>query len=342
MEPTSSEIRYVLLNRFKNGDNATQAHKYLCFSYDSSVLSERQCQRWFQKFKNGHFEVNDSPGRGRKLTLDIELLGQKISENPRQTTRELATILNCAQQTIVNGLKRLGLTCKRGTWVPHELTSSNKELRVSICRSLLERQKIDPFLERVITCDEKWVLYDNVHCHKQWLPKGQLPVPTAQPGLHPKKVLISVFWDYKGIVHFELLPEGQAINAEVYCQQLDRLNEKLSTERPSLVNRKGVIFHQDNARPHTASLTSNKIKNDLKWELLPHPPYSPDLAPSDYHLFRSLEHFLRNKKFENRSALYNGLKTFFDSKSPIFFRRGIFNIINRWQRVIDSDGEYCI
>ncbi|EZA57614.1 Histone-lysine N-methyltransferase SETMAR, partial [Ooceraea biroi] len=59
-----------------------------------------------------------------------------------------------------------------------------------------------------------------------------------------------------------------------------------------LVNRKGVLFHQDNARPHT-SLTIRTKLLQLGWDVLPHPAYSPDIAPSDYYLFRSLQNFLK-------------------------------------------------
>ncbi|KAG5309958.1 SETMR methyltransferase, partial [Acromyrmex insinuator] len=56
-------------------------------------------------------------------------------------------------------------------------------------------------------------------------------------------------------------------------------------KRPELINRKGVVFHHDNARPHISLMTRQKLR-ELGWEVLMHPPYSPDLALSDYHLFR--------------------------------------------------------
>jgi histone-lysine N-methyltransferase SETMAR len=86
---------------------------------------------------------------------------------------------------------------------------------------------------------------------------------------------------------YDLLRLKKTMNSEVYCQQLDRVNECIKEKRPHLVNRKGVVFHQDNARPHVSKMTQQKIK-ELNWEILDHPSYSPDLAPSDSYLFRSL------------------------------------------------------
>jgi hypothetical protein len=54
---------------------------------------------------------------------------------------------------------------------------------------------------------------------------------------------------------YELLRPNKTKNSEVYCQQLDRVNECLKEKRPNLVNRKGVVFHQDNARPHVSKMT---------------------------------------------------------------------------------------
>ncbi|GFS48091.1 histone-lysine N-methyltransferase SETMAR [Trichonephila clavipes] len=88
-----------------------------------------------------------------------------------------------------------------------------------------------------------------------------------------------------------LLPDNTTINSEVYCHQLDKLNDALQQKRSEVINRKGVVFHQDNARPHTSLVTRQKLLQ-LEWDTMPHPPYSPDLAPSDYYLFRSLQNFL--------------------------------------------------
>ena len=132
---------------------------------------------------------------------------------------------------------------------------------------------------------------------------------------------------------------NNTINKEVYCEQFDRLLAALVTKRPALVNRKGVVFHQDNAKPHKAKMTIDKIRG-MGWEVIPHPPYSPDIAPSDYYLFRSLQHFLSGKKFDSRDVIHSAIGQFFVSKTPEFYRSGIEDLPNRWQMIIDKGGKY--
>ena len=80
-----------------------------------------------------------------------------------------------------------------------------------------------------------------------------------------------------------------------------KLDKEIKEKRPELANRKVVIFHQDNARPHTSLVTRKKLL-ELGWEVMPHPPYSPSLAQSDYHLFRSLQNHLNGKTFDSNEA----------------------------------------
>ena len=129
-------------------------------------------------------------------------------------------------------------------------------------------------------------------------------------------------WNKKGILHFELLPNNQTITSGVYSAQSERLDQALRRKEPALINRKGVILHHDNARPHAARFTVDKIRQ-LGWEVLPQPAYSPDIAPSDYHLFRSLQHFLSGKNFQIEKCIKNVLTDFFESKSQEFYNRGI-------------------
>ena len=132
--------------------------------------------------------------------------------------------------------------------------------RIDACESLLNRNKIDPFLKRMVTGDEKWVTYDHVKRKRSWSKRGEAAQTVATPGLTASKVLLCVWWDWQGIIHYELLPYGQALNSDLYCHQLDRLDAALMQKRPSLINRGRIVFHQDNARPHTSLVTRQKLR----------------------------------------------------------------------------------
>ena len=152
--------------------------------------------------------------------------------------------------------------------------------------------------------------------------------------LNQKKIILSIWWDWKGMVFFKLLPGNQTINSDVYCRQLNKLNAAVKEKRPELlVNRKGVIFHPDNVTPHTSLATLQKLLR-LSWEVMLHPPYSPDLTQSDYYLFRSLQNSLNGK---NRTWF-----SFFDDKDQKFYERGIMKLPKRWQKVIKQNGKYII
>ena len=106
-----------------------------------------------------------------------------------------------------------------------------------------------------------------------------------------------------------------------------------------MVNRDGIILLHDNARPHVAGKTLKKLF-DLKIETLPHPPYSPDLSPTDFHLFKHLELFLRVKIYKSRTEVESSFVDFIRSRKEEFYSKGINDLPKRWQRTIDSNGYY--
>ncbi|GBN02534.1 Histone-lysine N-methyltransferase SETMAR [Araneus ventricosus] len=86
---------------------------------------------------------------------------------------------------------------------------------------------------------------------------------------------------------------------------------------PALVNRKGPILLHNNDRSHVAQITLQKL-NKLDYEIMPHPPYSPDLSPTEYHFFKHLDHFLKEKVFINQSSVENAFRKFIDSRTLEF------------------------
>lgn len=89
-----------------------------------------------------------------------------------------------------------------------------------------------------------------------------------------------------------------------------------------------VILLHDNAPSHTAKQVTDTIEA-FNWEILAHAAYSPDLAPSDYHLFASLGHALAEQHFDSYENVRKWLDNWFASKEELFFWRGIHNLPER-------------
>jgi [histone H3]-lysine36 N-dimethyltransferase SETMAR len=329
------EIRVLLLHEFRLGHKASEAANKICSTMGPDVLSIRTAQLWFDRFRNGNYELDDQPRSGRPLEVDIDQLKQLVEQDPRLTTRCLAEQLGCSHTTVEKHLADLGKRWKYGVWIPHELSSYQLQSRVDICMDLITSHRNNQWLRNLITGDEKWVLYVNHTHRRQWLSSGEAGVATPRMDLHPKKVMLSVWWGVRGIVYWELLPNGCTITSDLYCQQLDRLAQKLKGKQDR------VYFLHDNARPHVAKSTREKLLQ-LGWITIPHPAYSPDLAPTDYHLFRSLSNYMREKKFPDENDLKLNLENFFNNKSLDFYERGIVSLPDRWRQVIDSDGAYIV
>ena len=122
---------------------------------------------------------------------------------------------------------------------------------------------------------------------------------------------------------------GQSITAETYCNQLNDMMKNLAEKQPRLVNSDRPILLHDNPRPQSANRAQLKIL-ELDLETIDHPPYSPDLSSTDYHLFRNLDNFLQIKMFNSRQAVENAFHAFIGSRSPDFYAKGINELSLKW------------
>jgi len=116
--------------------------------------------------------------------------------------------------------------------------------------------------------------------------------------------MATVFWDNEGVILVDILERGSTINAQRYCETLQKLRRAIQNKRRGKLSRQ-ILFLHDNARPHTANRTQ-QLLNDFGWEKFNHPPYSPDLAPSDYHLFPAMKTWLATQRFDSDADLISG------------------------------------
>jgi len=131
--------------------------------------------------------------------------------------------------------------------------------------------------------------YDNPKKRKSWGPSGHALTSIAKPNIHGKKFMLCIWWDQLGVVYYELLRTRPLLFSTEH-NWWDWAEQ--GKTRPLLYYSKhdNIILLHDKARSHVAAPV--KTLETLKWEVLPHPPYSSDIAPSDYHLFRSMTHGL--------------------------------------------------
>ena len=131
------------------------------------------------------------------------------------------------------------------------------------------------------------IMSQRIKLSRQWLGPGS-PRPKkfkTQPSAG--KVMATVFWDAKGIIMLDVLPKRSTITGVYYANLLDQLRTTIREKRRGKLS-KGVLLQQDNARVHTWKVAVDTAERN-GYELIPHPAYSPDLAPSDFFLFPNLK-----------------------------------------------------
>ena len=163
-------------------------------------------------------------------------------------------------------------------------------------------------------------------------PKKFKTVPSAG------KVMATVFWDREGVLLLDFMEPGATITSGTYCSTLQKLRKAIRRKRQGLLT-KGVVLLHDNARPHTAQLTVRRLA-EYGWEVLPHPAYSPDLAPSDYHLFGPLKNELGGRRFKTNAELQNAITTWRNGQDPDIYAAGIDKLPYRWDKCLNVFGSY--
>ncbi|UYV78964.1 hypothetical protein LAZ67_17000510 [Cordylochernes scorpioides] len=205
-------IKFCVKNEIKCAD----AFRMLTVAYGEATLDRSNVYRWYKMFSEGREDVNDEERAGRPSTSTTD---EKINEvekmilaNRRITVREVAEGLNISigscHSIFINDL---GMRRVAAKFVPKLLNCDQKQHRMNIANEMLDSVRDNPnLLQRVITGDEAWVYGYEVETKaqsSQWkLPHEPRPKKAHQVRSNVK-VLLTVFFDCRGVVHDEFLPQ---------------------------------------------------------------------------------------------------------------------------------------
>lgn len=342
------EFRVLMKHCFIMKKNTVEAKAWLVKHYSDSAPGKSTVEKWFAKFKRGEMSTEDDTrsGRPKEAVTDenIKKVHKIIMNDRKLKLIEIAETLKISKERvghIVHEYLDMRKLCAK--WVPRELTIEQKFQRVvdsEQCLAIFNRNN-NEFFRRYVTMDETWLHHYTPESNRQsaeWTARDEPNPKRGKTQQSAGKVLASVFWDAQGIIFIDYLEKGQTINSDYYIALLERLKDEITKKRPHLKKKK-VLFHQDNAPCHKSMKTMAKL-HELGYELLPHPPYTPDLAPSDFFLFADLKRMLAGKKFSTNEEVISESEAYFEAKEKSYYKNGIEKLHDRYNRCIALEGNY--
>ena len=266
-----------------------------------------------------------------------------VYSDRRIQVEEIAQALGISHGSVSTILyDHLGMHKLTACWVPKSLSDEQMTTRASVCSALLKRfRSKDDFLLCLVTVDETWVHYyepENKAQNRQWVGPGSLRPKTFKTQPSAGKVMATVFCDAKGVIMLDFLPKRSTITGVYYANLLDQLRTAIREKRRGKLS-KGVLLQQDNARVHTCKVAMDAVERN-GYELIPHPAYSPDLAPSNFFLFPNLKKDIRGLHFRSDEEVVTAVEEWVNGKDPDFFSSGLMALEHRWSKCITLEGNY--
>lgn len=339
-----ASIRFcVLLDK-----TPSQTLEMLQQAYKEQAMGKTQVFEWHKRFREGKNDLEDAPRPGRpstsKTETNVNTIDAMLREDRRLSITKIAEIMKISYGSAEDIVRNvLGYRKVAAKWVPRVISDEQKAHRVMACQQWKGRLQREPdFLDKVITCDESWFHHYDPETKQesaQWKHPSSPRPKKAKVQASAGKVMHLVFFDKQGIVYDHVVDKQRTVTANYYCEVLQGpLRRKIATKRPNLAQM-GWILHQDNAPAHRAIKTQETI-TELGIEVMPHPPYSPDLAPCDFHLFPAVKKELRGRYFQSDRELNNTISGILNRLSKRGFRECFEQWTERWNRCIVSEGDY--
>ena len=305
-------------------------------------------RRWVKSFREGREDTADDHRSGRPITATsasvVEKVSNAIDKDRRLTTREVAEVVGISHDsahkilTVDLGKKKL---CAR--WIPHLLTDEQKGIRITISSNHLRRYKRqgNAFLNRIVACDETWAHSWEPELKRQsssWCGPDSPRPQKATRSFGTLKVMHITFFDFQGIIFDQAVPHGQTVNGDYYLSVLHKVRRAIRDKRPEL-KEVGSILLQNNASPHRKKMVLETLET-WDWEILPHPPYLPDLSPCDFFLFPRIKENIRGRRYSIEDEVNEAYKHGLSVVTKAGVQDGIYGLVHQWQKCIELEGSY--
>jgi len=151
------------------------------------------------------------------------------------------------------------------------------------------------------------------------------------------KVLLVLFFDWKGIVHHEFVPRSQMVNKQLYQEVLAFLRDAVRWKRPELWENQTWMLHHDNAPAHAPLLICSYLAKHQTF-IVPHPPYSPELAPAEFYPFPKLKTTLKGRHFQTREEIQENAIRELHAITESVFQEAFQPLKKRWKWIASREG----
>ena len=265
-----------------------------------------------------------------------------LNKYPFSSAKSISVHLSIPYSTTKFILNKIGFKKINLKYVPHDLTPNQKKDRKFYSKEILlllkKNQKQN--YNNIVTGDESWFFFYNPQ-KSIWSDKKTENPKIISKKNYQKKILLTIFFSPSGFHVIDELPEKTKFNSSYFCDNIITPLEKYFINRRPKTGTKNIFIHFDNAKPHISQYTKNFIFSK-KFNLIKHPPYSPDISPYDFWLFGFIKEKLKGNTFGTREELMDKIKEILSEIK----KEVILKVYEEWKmrlkEVIRTDGEYYI
>lgn len=308
MDLKRESFRAIIYYNWKRGLTREE-----CFEEMRTVLGEvspsyATIKLWYNDFIHGRSSLEDEPRSGRIPTATTDEMVEKVrlivEDDPGVTKGQIMEQLKIGSGSVLEILHnklKMHWVCHR--IVPHFLTQEQKQHRVDICRQNLDmiRKGGNRSLSTIITGDETYVHFYDTPTHREakiWIYEDDTPPDIVKKERTVRKLCYAVFFRSTGLVAAVKLEGQKTVTAKWYSEVcLPRVFEKVSNDRPN-TGLRNIILHHDNARPHSAGVTAQYLK-DMKVRIMPH-PLQPRHCPLRFLAVQRIEKISKGAEISHR------------------------------------------